>query len=302
MRIQAEYPVKITNPDKLLWPDVGMTKAAYMQYLVDVAPVLLTHLRNRPVTVIRYPHGVGGQSFYQKNAPKGTPEWVTTTPIWSEDKNAFIHCVVVDKIATLLWLANQACLEFHVGFTTIVQPIEPDWATFDLDPTVPGFGRVRRVALALHDILNELQLPHVAKTSGATGLQLFIPLLKGHTFAQTRVITKAIAEYLQLQLPNDVTLARLKKDRADKVYVDYPQHGEHRTLICAYSARARQEGTVSTPVRWDELRSGAEPSDFTMKNVPQRIQALGDLMNCGRPASLHHIASFFIGNRANHLR
>lgn len=297
MEVQAEYPVKITNPKKLLWPKAGITKALYMQYLVTVAPVFLKYLNHRLVTLIRFPDGVDGKSFYQKNAPQGTPEWVTAYPVWSKERGEWIHGIVVDKIATLLWLANIGCLEFHVGFTTVSQPNEPDFVAFDLDPSVPGFDRVRRVALVLHEVLTELHLPNIAKTSGATGLQVFIPLAPGTTFAQTRVLTKVVAEYLLQRMPRDVTLERRTKDRENKVYVDYPQHGQNRTLICAYSARARIEATVSTPVLWDELRAGAEPRDFTQRNVPQRISTFGDLMQCGKPVSVSHIANFLAHHR-----
>lgn len=288
----AEHVVSITHPDKLLWPEAGITKAMYVKYLVDVSPWLLPHLRNRPLTVIRYPHGIHGNSFYQKNAPVGTPDWVKTVPIWSEDRNDTINYILVDSMATLIWLGNQACLEFHVGFTTLLQPNEPTSVAFDLDPTVPGFEAVREVALALHVVLQRLNLPHLAKTSGATGLQVFIPLAPGHSYEETRLFTKAIAEYLLKDLPNLVTLERLTRNRGTKVYVDYPQHGATRTLIAAYSTRARKRVSVSTPLFWEELERGAVPESFTIFNVPQRLQANGDPLIALNQASLREITAF----------
>jgi bifunctional non-homologous end joining protein LigD len=292
VEIAAEYPVKVTNPNKLLWPDAGITKVGYMQYLAEVAPYMLPHLKGRPLTMIRFPDGVNGHSFYQKDAPQGTPEWVKTVARWSSDRNDDLHSVLVDSIATLLWLANIGCLEMHIGFTTIDHPDQPTHIAFDLDPSVPGFEPVREVAMCLHELLDGLGLPHVAKTSGATGLQVFLPLAQGYSFADTRLFTKAVADYLASTLSRIVTLERLKKNRGNKVYVDYPQHGSTRTLIAPYSARATKRATVSTPLRWSELAAGAVPTDFTIHSVPNRLQRVGDLMDIGPGIALEDIVSF----------
>lgn len=294
MKIQAEHTVTISNPDKLLWPKAGVSKAKYMQYLVEVSPWLLCHVKDRPITMIRYPDGITGHSFYQKDAPAGTPDWVRTVPVWSDDRDDYIHPIVVDSVASLLWIANLGCLEIHVGFSTVSRPKTPSSIAFDLDPTVPGFEKVRKVALALHDVLSELNLPHIAKTSGATGLQVFIPLANDdtpHDYATTRVFTSAIARHLLQLLPEEVTLERLKKNRGDKVYVDYPQHGHNRTLIAPYSARATATANVSAPVSWSELRAGAVPEDFTVLNMADRIHRIGDLMKCGSGVHLADITA-----------
>lgn len=297
MEIQAEHPVAVTHPDKLLWPEAGVTKAQYMQYLVDVAPWMLGHLRDRPITMIRFPHGIRRHSFYQKDAPPGAPEWVRTVPVWSEDREDFIHPIIVDSVSTLLWIANLACLEIHVGFATIRRPSVPTSVAFDLDPTVPGFEPVREVALRLHELLAGLGLPHVAKTSGATGLQIFVPLANGageasHSYRDTRVFTSAVATWLEHKLPRLVTLERLKKHRGDKVYVDYLQHGDHRTLIAPYSARATVHATVSAPLTWSELDDGALPEHFTVLNMGARVARTGDLMNVGPGIDLAEINQF----------
>jgi len=299
MELVAEYPVEITHPDKFLWPEAeaNVTKAAYIQYLIEVSPWLLAHLRDRPLTLIRYPDGIHGHSFYQKNSPSHAPEWVRKVPIWSDERKDVIHYVIADSLATLIWLGNQACVEFHVGFTTATRPGEPDSIAFDLDPTVPGFEPVREVAAELHRLLERLNLPHIPKTSGATGLQVFIPLETGHTFEQTKVFTKAVAVYLQHQLPNLVTLERLTKNRGRKVYIDYPQHGVSRTLIAPYSCRATKQATVSTPLLWSELEAGALPEHFTISTVPGRLQRQGDCMSAKRsPALLQEIIQFLTGH------
>jgi bifunctional non-homologous end joining protein LigD len=300
VRLRAEHAVELTNPDKLLWPEAGVTKADYAHYLIQAAPWLLPHLKDRPITMIRYPDGVHGHSFYQRDLPAGAPEWVRTAPIWSEERQADIRYVLVDSVATLVWLANLACLELHIGFTRLGAEDQPTTLAFDLDPSVPGFEPVREVAMALHDLLSQLGLPHVAKTSGATGLQVFIPLRPGQSFADTRVFTRSVAHYLRQRLPRLVTLERLKRDRGDKVYVDYPQFGHHRTLIAPYSARATKEATVSTPVTWEELAHGATPEQFRIDNVPQRLHRVGDLMSVEPPADLTEMVQF-LSRTANSL-
>ncbi|SFV01093.1 non-homologous end-joining DNA ligase [Alicyclobacillus macrosporangiidus] len=292
IEVPAEHPVTITHPDKLLWPEAGITKLGYVRYLAQVAPVMLPHLQDRLLTMIRFPDGIHGHSFYQKDAPAGTPEWVRTEAVWSPDRQERIHYVVVDSVATLLWLANIGCLELHVGFSTVGKPNEPTSVAFDLDPTAPGFERVRTVAMCLHELLGRLDLPHAVKTSGATGLQLFIPLAPGHTYEQTRVFTRAVAEYALKRLPHLVTLERRVKDRGDKVYVDYLQHGATRTLIAPYSPRARREATVSAPLTFLELGRGSRPEDFTLHNMPRRVHERGDLLQCGPGADLRPIVSF----------
>ncbi|MBX5436836.1 MAG: non-homologous end-joining DNA ligase [Alicyclobacillaceae bacterium] len=291
-RLQAEHLVRITRPAKLLWPQAGVTKARYVRYMAEIAPVLLEHVRDRPLTVIRCPDGVGGPAFYQKHVPPGTPPWVRTLAVPAAGRGEPARVLLADSVATLMWLANQAAVELHVGFTRIGRPDEPDWVAFDLDPSVPGFDAVREVALALHRLLERMELPHLAKTSGATGLQVFIPLTGGHTFAQTRVFTRAVAEYLRAELPQLVTLERLKKDRGHKVYVDYPQHGRSRTLVAAYSPRATPAATVSAPLTWTELERGVRPEAFTIHNMAERVRAVGDLMRPRERASLHRIVVF----------
>ncbi|MCL6515523.1 non-homologous end-joining DNA ligase [Alicyclobacillus sp.] len=292
LTLPAEHPVTVTHPDKLLWPEAGITKLDYIQYLIAVAPVMIPYLRDRPLTMIRFPDGIHGHGFFQKDAPAGTPAWVRTAAVWSSDRGEVIRHVVVDSVATLLWLANIGCLEMHVGFSTLRRPREPTAVAFDLDPSVPGFDRVRTVALVLHRLFERLELPHAVKTSGATGLQLFIPLAPGHGYDETRVFTRAVAQYALRQLPNLVTLERRVKDRGDRVYVDYLQHGATRTLIAPYSARGRREATVSTPITFRELEDGCRPEDFTLFNVPERVRRWGDRMQCGPGVDLKPLVRF----------
>lgn len=289
--------MRLTNPNKVLWPKLNWTKVDYVKYLISVAPYLLTYLRNKPVTVIRFVHGVTQASFYQKHLLAGAPDWLRVAVADRKVPSDLPHTgevppleIFIENVAGLLWWANQGALEFHVGFTPAQCPGFPDALAFDLDPTVPVFPKVSKVALQIHDVLTQLQLPHIAKTSGATGLQIFIPLDGTLHFNQTRAFTKTVAEYVAKQLPNEVTLERLTRNRGDKVYIDYPQHGASRTLIAPYSPRGTREGTVSTPVTFSELAHGICPTDFTMENLPKRILELGDLFAATKRASKNDFA------------
>ncbi|MDB5083223.1 MAG: polymerase protein [Bacilli bacterium] len=277
--LQAEYPVKVTNLDKPLWPEAGITKAQLISYVIELAPLFLAHYRNRPLTVLRYPHGVGGTFFYQKNAPSDTPEWVTTFPVWSDERNGYLNYILIDSTATLIWLANQAALEWHPWFSTSLKPEYPNVLAFDLDPTTPDFEKVRKVTLVLHDVLEELRLPNAPKTSGGSGLAVYVPLQQVYTFTQTRVVMRFIAEEVKRRLPNDVTLERMVKHRGDKVYFDYVQHAQNKTLIGVYSARAHPLGLVSTPLTWQEVEAGARPTDFPLPKVVERVRERGDLFS-----------------------
>ncbi|GAX89771.1 non-homologous end-joining DNA ligase [Effusibacillus lacus] len=273
----AEFPVRVTNLDKPLWPEAGITKADYIQYMIEMSPHLVRHLQDRPLTVVRFPHGIHEKSFYQKNAPKDTPEWVQTFAVYSKDSDRDIHYILANNTATLIWLANQACIELHPWYTKIQAPDSPTNIAIDLDPSAPGFEKVRKVAFAVKAVLDDLGFPSYPKTSGATGLQIFIPLKQGFTFRQTRVITEFIGRYLASQYPDLATVERLVKDREDKVYVDYLQHAPNKTLVSPYSPRPVPDAKVSAPLTWEELAAGAVPEDFTIRTMLERVKKVGDL-------------------------
>lgn len=280
--LQAEFPVPVSNLDKPLWPEAGVTKAEYIQYMITMSPYMLPHFQNRTLTVIRYPHGIHDKSFYQKNAPDGAPEWIKTFPVWSDDSNREIRYILANNTATLIWLANQAAMELHLSFTTIVDMEHPTNIAFDLDPTVKGvdiegFKKAAQVALLLKEVLDQLGLPSYPKTSGATGLQVFIPIAQGYTFEDTRRINEFLAHYIHQKAPHLVTVERLKKNRGDKVYFDYLQHWRGKTLSAPYTPRAVESAAVSAPLHWDELREGVTPDMFTVRTMPKRIEQNGDL-------------------------
>ncbi|MFO7247332.1 MAG: non-homologous end-joining DNA ligase [Bacillota bacterium] len=261
----------LTNPDKLLWPEVGVTKRDYLAYLYAVAQPLLAYTRNRALTVIRYPDGIHGKSFYQKNAPVFAPPWIPRRRVGS------VNAILLNDLRTLLWLGNQAALEFHVSFHEVDDPEHPLELAFDLDPSVPGFSAVVETAFRLKEETDRLGLPTYVKTSGATGLAVYIPLQRRYTYAETRQVAAFLAHYLAERYPRLVTVERRVRDRGTKVYVDYLQHGPSRTLPAPYSPRGRTRAMVSAPVTWEELARGAQPADFTIQTVPARLRQMGDL-------------------------
>lgn len=268
------HTLRITNPEKLLWPEAQITKLDYIKYLIEMAPYLLSYAKDRLLTTIRYPNGIHGKSFYQKNLPAHAPAWVATH-VWRDT-----NYILANDIPTLVWLGNQACLELHVSFNLYNQPKLPTELVFDLDPTdVDNFSLVLEVALRIKEVLDSLGLVSQPKTSGASGLQIYIPLEVRYTYEQTRSLNKFIAQYTADKYPQLVTVERLVKNRGTKLYFDYIQHGEGRTLPAPYSPRARKEGSVSTPVTWEEVRIGFSPRDFTIKNVKQRVDKKGDFFD-----------------------
>jgi bifunctional non-homologous end joining protein LigD len=268
VRIDNEE-VKISNPEKLLFP--GITKWDYIQYLGKLSPFLLPYCKNRFLTTIRFPDGVSGESFYQKNVPSSKPTFVATK------KEESTEYVLLQNVPTLIWLGNLACLEFHTSFHTYQGRNVPTELVFDLDPTDSPFEQVIEVALLTRNVILEMGLDGIVKTSGASGLQIYVPLEPIHTFEETRKISHFIASYLTEKNPKLITIERRVKDRGTKVYFDYLQHWRGKTLIAPYSPRSTSAATVSTPLEWKELEINLLPTDFTLFNIEERLKQKGDL-------------------------
>ncbi|MEW9669806.1 non-homologous end-joining DNA ligase [Ammoniphilus sp. 3BR4] len=266
--------VRITNPQKKLWPEAEVTKLDYIRYLVEIAPALLPYLRNRLLTTIRFPDGIHGKSFYQKNIPEHAPEWIQSH-VWRDTQY-----IVANDLPTLVWLGNQACLELHVSFNWYQQERYPTELVFDLDPMdLDDYSHVLEIALLIEEVLQSLGLFSQPKTSGASGLQIYIPIEVRYTYDETHMLNKFIAHYIAERYPKKVTIERLVKNRGSKLYFDFIQHGEGRTLPAAYSPRAREAASVSAPVSWEEVRRGFHPTDFTIRTMKERMSVVGDLFS-----------------------
>lgn len=267
--------VPLSNLDKVLWPDSGYTKAHLIEYCAEMAPVLLPHLKDRPLTVIRYPDGVSGHHFYQKNVPPHAPAWVRTYATRVRDRA--IRYVLADETATLVWLANQGAVEFHPWLSTVHRPAHPDQIVIDLDPNPPaGFEEARRVASVVREVLANMGLRGYPKLSGATGVHVYVPVAPVYPFAVTSRLAGFVGNIVSDLLPHLATIERRVHRRGPRVYVDHLQNLLGQTVAAPYSVRARPGATVSAPVTWDEL-SFCNPADFTIKTMPDRVRRCGDL-------------------------
>jgi bifunctional non-homologous end joining protein LigD len=274
--------LKLTNLDKVLYPEVGFAKRDVIEYLVGVAAVLLPHLHGRPLTLKRYPNGVDGQYFYEKNCPKHRPGWVATVPVRTKSKT--IEFCLVEDLPTLVWLGNLASLELHTSLSRAPEIARPTTMVFDLDPGAPAtIVECCRIGLWLHGMFEDLGLQSFAKTSGSKGLQVYVPLnVPGVTYDDTKGFSLAVAELLEAEQP-DLVVARMTKSiRGGRVLVDYSQNDEHKTTVNVYSLRAKARPTVSTPVSWDEVRDCLDAGDprrlvFEAHEVLRRVSEQGDL-------------------------
>lgn len=274
--------ITISNPDKLLWPEAGITKKLYLEKLAEISPYLLRYCQNRLLTTIRYPDGVGRKFFYQKNAPEPLPAFVRTSV------HEGVDYVVLDSLPVLLWLGNLACVEFHPSLHYVNEQLPCEWM-IDLDPSQEEEPRIMEAAAYVGDILSSLGLQSVPKTSGATGVQIIVPIEYGVTFDELRRIGHFVARYATEKYPELFTIERLKKDRGDKIYFDYLQHYAGKTLAAPYTPRARPAASVSTPLTWDEVRSNPLPSDFNLHNIGERLKQKGDLLAKVPPQSVQLI-------------
>jgi bifunctional non-homologous end joining protein LigD len=277
--------LRLSNLDKVLYPEAGFTKAEVIDYYTRIAPVLLPHLARRPVTLRRYPNGVEGQSFFEKNISRHAPDWVRTVRVetpGSSKGNDYADFVLVEDLPTLVWVANLAALELHVPQWKVgprggKQP--PDLLVFDLDPGAPAtVVECCRVAEKLRAALSEDGLPAWAKTSGSKGLQLYVPV-KVSEPERTSAYAKALAQRLAAEHPDEIVSSMTKAQRTGKVLIDWSQNNPAKTTVAPYSLRARPQPTVSTPVTWDEVGECRKPDDlvFVAGDVLKRVEKLGDL-------------------------
>jgi bifunctional non-homologous end joining protein LigD len=267
----GEPRTRLTNLDKVFWPDAGYTKGDLVAYYDRMAPFLLPYLRDRPIVLTRYPDGIAGKSFFQKDAPEFAPDWVRTERIYSKDADREIDYFVVNDRETLRYVANMATIPIHVWSARLPHLDRPDWMILDLDPKEAPFAEVVRVARTLRRILADLRLPAYVKTSGATGLHVLVPLGARYTHEESRTFARLVALLAVETDPGVATLARPLRDRGGKVYIDVGQNGHGRTIVGPFAVRARPGAPVSCPLRWAEVTAGLDPARFTIRTVPARL-------------------------------
>jgi len=259
--------VAFSNLDKILYPELKITKAQIIEYYIKVAPKMLNLLAGRPIVMTRFPDGIDKEGFYEKDAPQGTPRWVKTFRRYSETARREINYVLCDDLDTLLWLANLASLEIHMTLSKVDSFENPDLILFDLDPKPPAdYDDVIEVAMMIKKRLDSLKLRSYVKTSGKKGLHIVLPIVEGYTFQQAREFVEKIAAYVGKQ-SQKIVAERSKSNMPGKVYIDYVQNSHGRTMICPYSTRATSGATVSTPLEWKDVKKGLYSEEFNISSV-----------------------------------
>ncbi|HEX2598346.1 MAG TPA: non-homologous end-joining DNA ligase, partial [Terriglobales bacterium] len=277
--------LKLSNLEKVLYPAAGFTKGQVIDYYARIAPVLLPHLQNKPLTMKRYPGGVNEEFFFEKNAPVHRPDWIKTVPIWSYGNKRNVNYVLANDLATLIWVANLASLELHPSLSLAKDIQSPTMIVFDLDPGAPAdMVQCAQVGIWLRDIFTHLGLKSFPKSSGSKGLQVYVPLHTPTTYEKTKPFAHALARLLEEEHPDLIVSDMKKALRVGKILVDWSQNDEHKTTISVYSLRARERPTVSTPLHWEEVERVLAKKDpklvvFEADDVLKRVDEMGDLFD-----------------------
>ena len=269
----ASREVQLTNVNKVFWPAEGYTKGDLVTYYRAVARHLLPYLEDRPVVLDRYPDGIHGKSFFQKNVPDFAPSWIRTAKVWSGDSGEENLYFVCDDVETLSYLINLGSIPLHIQSSRLASLQQPDWCSLDLDAKAATFAHVIEVALEIHRLCRDLEMPSVVKTSGATGLHVLLPLAGQCTHQQARLLGELVARVVAGRLPEIASIARMPSGREGKVYLDFLQNGHGKLLVAPFSARPRDGAPVSMPLHWHEVAPGLEPRDFTIATAPARLAA-----------------------------
>jgi bifunctional non-homologous end joining protein LigD len=271
--------VELSNPDRVLFPGEGITKGDLFAYYEQVATALVPHLRDRPFTMKRWREGLPGGSFFQKQAPKGMPEWIprrTFQTFPREGGTRMVDFPLVNSEDALLWMVQMHCIDMNAWYSRVDKPDRPDFVLFDLDPPDDGFALAIRVAHLIRGALEALELESHVKTSGADGIHVLVPIARRHGFDETYEFAELLSRRLEAEHPGEVTTEWLKKKRAG-VLVDHRQNGWGKTIASVYSVRPKPHAPVSTPLDWSELTDEIRPADFTMQVALERVAARGDL-------------------------
>ena len=273
--------VKLSSADRVLFPDDGVTKGDLFEYYGEVAPAIVPHLKDRPFTLKRQPHGINEQAYFQKQAPKGIPDWIPTRQFTThprEGGSRLVDFVLVNSREALLWMVQMNCIDMNAWYSRVDKPERPDYVVFDLDPPDDGFANAIKVAHLVHEALEELDLRSYVKTSGASGIHVLVPITRRSSFDETYEFAELVSRGVEERNPGLATTEWLKKKRPKgSVLVDHRQNGHGKTIASAYSVRPRPGAPVSTPLRWEELTAKVRPRDFGMREALERIEQHGDL-------------------------
>ena len=273
--------VRLTSPDKLLFPGDGVTKRDLADYYAAIGDTIVPHLRNRPFTLKRYPYGIRGQPYFAKQAPKGKPSWVPTRQFrtWPrEGGSRLVDFALVNEPAAAVWMVQMNCIDMNAWYSRVDKPERPDYVVFDLDPPESrnGFAQAIEVAHLVHEALERLELRSYVKTSGADGIHVLVPITRRSTYKDTYELAELVSRGLEVEHPGLVTTEWLKKKRRG-VLVDHRQNGHGKTIASAYSVRPKPGAPVSTPLHWEELGPKVRPRDFGMREALARVEKHGDL-------------------------
>jgi bifunctional non-homologous end joining protein LigD len=273
--------VKLSSADRVLFPDDGITKGDLFEYYGEIAAALVPHLKDRPFTLKRIPHGIDGESYFQKQAPKGMPDWIETRQFTTHPRGGgarLVDFVLVNSRDALLWTVQVNCIDMNAWYSRVDKPDRPDYVVFDLDPPDDGFANAIRVAHLTREALERLDLRSYVKTSGASGIHVLVPIARRHSFDETYEFAERVARGVEAENPGLATTEWLKKKRPPgAVLVDHRQNGHGKTIASVYSVRPRPGAPVSTPLDWDELTEDVRPTDFGMREALERVERFGDL-------------------------
>jgi len=269
--------LKFTNLNKLYWPDEGITKRDMLNYYDSVAEYILPYLKDRPQSLNRYPDGINGMSFYQKDVDGKVADWLTTFPYVSESDGETKQFLVCKNEASLLYMANLGCIEFHPWHSRIKKPDNPDWCVIDLDPDNNPFNKVIETALVIKDLLDSVDVESYVKTSGSTGMHILIPLGAKYSYDQSRMLAELLVGIVNKQLPKTTSIVRSPSKRKGLIYLDFLQNRQIQTIAAPYSLRPKPGATASAPLHWEEVKKGLKISDFTIFNMLDRIKETGDI-------------------------
>jgi bifunctional non-homologous end joining protein LigD len=271
--------VDLTSPDRVLYPEDGITKADLFRYYGEIAPAILPHLHDRPFTLKRYPHGIDGEVYFQKQIPRGAPDWVPTREFTTHPRGGGsrqVDFALINSADALQWTVQVNCIDMNVWYSRVDKPHRPDYVVFDLDPPDDGFEETIEVAHLIRELLDELGLPGYVKTSGSDGIHILAPITRRSTFQETYDFAAGCSRLLEERHPGLVTTEWLKKKRSG-VLVDHRQNGAGKTIASVYSVRPKPGAPVSTPLRWDELTPDVRPQQFTRAVALERFAEHGDL-------------------------